>query len=254
MNILRIGLLFLTALACRSFALAEDAPEKLPADGWWVRYFVTMRREGTNDDEIMKRTYSLVGTSMENGEKCRWVEMKTLYTINGTERTEIDKFLIPETELLESEKPLNSLVRAWQKRDDGPIKELNFNQPLGGRGFGGSADYYFGQWMIVFPGPQRKAKVVREKRVVEWQQGRLELGEARAGKRVASRQAVTVVQKQTIQMDFTVWNHPSASPGFVAARTRMQVLIDDVPNRALAEEWTIEDFGTDAKSALLENY
>jgi hypothetical protein len=148
---------------------------------------------------------------------------------------------------------MNSLVRAWRKFDDEPAEEQKFNQGPGGRGFGGNADYYFGHHMIMFPGPQQKAQVIEEKRLVEYQQGRLELGEARAGKRVASRQAVTVAQKQTIQTDFTVWNHPTVSAGFVAGKTRVQVLFDDVPNRAFAEELTIEDFGTDAKSAIPES-
>jgi hypothetical protein len=91
-------------LVATSVALAEDAPAKLPADGWWVRYFVTTRREGTNDETIMKRTYSLVGTSTENGEKCRWIEMNSVLTINGKERKEILKFLLPEKQLLEDDR------------------------------------------------------------------------------------------------------------------------------------------------------
>src|SRR5262245_54828761 len=193
-------------LVVPSVALADDVPAKLPADGWWVRYFVTMRREGLNDETVMKRTYSLVGTSMENGEKCRWVEMKAIIPVNGQDHTEIFKFLIPEKDLLEGERPMNNLVRAWRKFDDEPADEQKFNQGPGGRGFSGNADYYLGHYMIIFPGPQQKAKVIEEKRTVEYQQGRLELDAARVGKRAASRQAVTVAQKQTIQTDFTVWN------------------------------------------------
>lgn len=232
-------------------AVAEVTPAKLPADGSWVRYFVTMRRAGTNDDIIIKLTYSLVGTSMENGDKCRWVEIKSIFPNN---HTEVFKFLISEKELLEGERPMNSLIRGWRKFDDEPAEEQKFNQGLGRRGFAGDADFYFGNYMIIFPGPQQKAKVIEEKRVIEYQQGRLELVDARAGKRVASRQAVTVAQKQTFQTDFTVWNHPTLTLGSVVGKMRVQVLFDDidVPNRAFTEDLTVEDFGSDAKSALPE--
>jgi hypothetical protein len=230
--------------------LADDGPAKLPADGWWVRYYITSRREGTNDDIIIKRTYSLVGTSTENGEKCRWVEMNSEQTFNAKERKEILKFLIPGKELLESEKPLNSLVRAWGKFDDEPVEELKFNQPLGVRGSVASADFVWGRDMVILPGPQRKATLVNERKVVEYQQGRLEMTEGRTGKHVATRQAVTVVQKQTVALEFTVWNHTSLAPAFAAAKTRFEILIDDAPRAADVSEWVIEDFGTDAKSAM----
>jgi hypothetical protein len=240
-------------LLATSLALAEDAPAKLPGDGWWVRYYVTMRREGTNDDAIMKRTYSLVGTTMENGEKCRWVEMKTVQMVNGNEQTDVLKFLIREKALLEAERPLESLVRAWRKIDDGAIEEQKFNQPLGAAGSVFSADYGWGRDMVIFPGPQRTTTAVNERRVVEYQRGRLELAEGRAGKHVATRRALTVVQKQTVALEFTVWNEPSLAPAFAAAKTRFEILIDDAPRAAFVDEWVIEDFGTDAKSALPEN-
>src|SRR5262245_47669881 len=109
---------------------ADEAPTKLPKDGWWVRYFVTMNGEGINDNVIIKRTYSLVGTTTENGEKCRSVEMKTVQMVNGKEQTDVIKFLVPERELLESEKPLEGLLRAWRRIDDGTVEEQKFNQPV----------------------------------------------------------------------------------------------------------------------------
>jgi hypothetical protein len=253
MNRIRAGILLGCILTAGSAAPAEETPAKLPKDGWWVRYFVTMRDDGNNEERTSKRTYSLVGTAAENGERCRWLEMKSVQTVNGKEQTDILKFLVPEKELLEGEKPLDRLVRAWRKIDDGDVEEQKFNQPLGVRGSVASADFVWGREMVIFPGPQRKTTAVDEKTLVEYQQGRLELTKARVGKHVATRQALTAVQKQTFVLDFTVWNHPTVAPGFAAAKTRFEYLRDDVPRAAGTAEWVIEDFGMDAKSALPEN-
>ncbi len=252
-RILKAGAVPVILLVATCAAFADDGPAKLPADGWWVRYYVTMRREGTNDDGILKRTYSLVGTSIVNGENCRWVEMKTVQMVNGNEQTDILKFLVPEKALLEAEKPLESLVRAWRKIDDGAVTEQKFNQPLGAAGSVASADFGWGRDMVIFPGPQRKTTAVKEKKAIEYQQGRLEVAEGRAGKHVATRRALTSGQKQTIAFEYTIWNHATVAPGFCAAKTRYEILIDDAPKAAGVGEWVIEDFGTDAKSALPEN-
>src|SRR5262249_47690506 len=119
-----------------SVAPADEAPAKLPPDGWWARDFVRLKSEPKNDECTFKGTYALVGTTIENDQKCRWVEMKSVPVIDGNEQpaTAI-KFLVPEKELLESVKPLDSLVRAWQKDADGAVQALRFRQPVGAGGF-----------------------------------------------------------------------------------------------------------------------
>jgi hypothetical protein len=91
------------------------------------------------------------------------------------------------------------------------------------------------------------------KKTVDYQHGRMEVTAGRAGRHVATRQAVSVVQKQTAALDFTVWNHPAAAPAFAVAKTRFELFLDKIPNPAENAEWTIEDLATDAKSALPEN-
>src|SRR5260370_37737295 len=119
MNRFRASIL-LGLIACANSAVrADEAPKMLPKDGWWVRYFVTMNFGQPNDEQTIKRKYSLVGTVTENDQKCRWVEMKSVQSVNGKEQTDIIKFLVPEKELLESEKPLESLIRAWRQLDGG---------------------------------------------------------------------------------------------------------------------------------------
>jgi len=254
MNPMRVGVFFGLILFASSVLPAVDSTTQLPKDGWWVRYFVTMTREGI-EDITTKRTYSLVGTTTENGEKCRWVEIKSVQLINGKEQTNTMKFLIPEKELLDGEKPLESLVRAWRQFDDGPVEEQKFNQPLGVAGSVVSADFAWGRDLMVFPGPQRKSQLSaeKEKRVIEYQQGRLETGEGRTGQHVAARRALTNGEKQEFTTDFTVWNHATVAPACAAMRQRIEYRRNDALIRTITEELVIEDFGMDAKSTLPEN-
>ena len=137
-------------------AKAEDATAKLPNDGWWVRYLVTGKDPGNNDDAPTKCTYSLAGSANENGQLCRWVEVKWDRTFDGKKQVDILKFLVPEKELLHGEKPLDSLVRCWRKIDEGEAKLMTFDQPAGVAGTyfsRWSADFAFGRDMIIFPGP-----------------------------------------------------------------------------------------------------
>src|SRR5687767_9678292 len=93
--------------ALASAAGADDPPAAkpaLPKDGAWVRYFGTGKGELATYDETMTRTYSLVGTKTENGQPCRWVEIKEAVELNAQRYSEVFKFLIPESDLIENEK------------------------------------------------------------------------------------------------------------------------------------------------------
>ncbi len=253
MNSFRIGILFAAVLACNSLALAEEAQSRLPKDGWWVRYYVMMKTNQPNDTWTVKRTYSLVGSVIENGQKCRWIEMKSMQSIDGREQTDIIKFLIPEKDLLESDKPLDSLVRAWQKLDDGTVEEVQLDQPIDGDGGVISADFAWGRNMAIFPGPQRKAIAHEERKVVEYQKGRLEIAGGRNGTHVATRNLPTSGEKHAFNTSFTVWNHPSVLPACAAMRQRIEYRRNDVLLLTTVKEIVVEDFGTAAKSALPDN-
>jgi hypothetical protein len=234
-------------------ALGDEAPQELPKDGWWVRYFVTEKYAQTNEERTVKQAYSLVGTATEDGSVCRWVEIKSDRTVNGKEQHDILKFLVPEKDLLESEKPLDGLVRAYRRFDGGEVETMKFNQPLGSPGFVSSADFVWGILFVAFPGPQRKSMLIAEEKVVDYQRGRLNVVEGRSGTRVATRLALTNGEKQTQNLHFTVWNHPDVSPAFAASKSRLEYLRDDKPRSSMTSEWTVEDFGSDAKSALPEH-
>lgn len=251
MNINPAGVTLALLLLANGILRADEAPAKLPEDGWWVRYYVTFQQGA--GESTFKRTYSLVGTTTENDQKCRWVEMKTVETMNGKESTDIIKFLIPEKELLEGEKPLESLLRCWRRTGDGPAESKRFSQPLGATGFASSADFAFGRDFVVFPGPRKKFMAVDERKIVEYQQGRLEIAEGQASQHAVTRRALTSGEKQAYTMAFTVWNDARLAPAVAALTARIEHERDGALIRTITMEFVIEDFGTDAKSALPEN-
>jgi hypothetical protein len=254
MSVCRAAALSAIVLVAPLIGRAADAPAKLPDDGWWVRYFVTMRGNQPNDESTIKRTYALVGTAIENNQKCRWVEMKSVPVVDGKDLPGVVvKFLVPERELLNSGKPLESLVRCWKKDADGAVEAQKFNQPRGAGGFAGSADFWFGGDLLFLPGVQRNSKAVNEKNTVEYEHGRLEIAEARAFKYQASRPAPVDDRKQEFVFECTVWNHPAVAPGFAALRERVEYRISDTLVQAGSEEYVLQDFGTDAKSAMPEH-
>jgi hypothetical protein len=254
MTSFRICALFVIAVLANGVALrADDASPKLPEDGWWVRYYVTWKHEQANDEITFKRTYSLVGTTTENDQRCRWVEMKTVQTVNGIEGMDVIKFLVPERELLQGEKPLESLLRCWRRTADGQVQAQRFSQPLGVPGFSSSADFAFGRDFVVFPGPRKKFTVVDERKVIEYQHGRLEIAKGRASQHTATRQALTNGEKQDFTTNFTVWDHSKLAPAYAALSARIDHEKDGVLIRTISMEFAIEDFGTDARSALPEN-
>ncbi|MSR56843.1 MAG: hypothetical protein EXS05_04130 [Planctomycetaceae bacterium] len=226
---------------------ADEAAPGLPKDGTWVRYFGTMRREGTTDETALKRTYSLVGTKTENGQVCRWVEMKDVHQVNHKEEPNIFKFLIPEKDLLENKKPLESLVRAWGKFNDGDVQELKFNSP---DGLPGDPHSRFGWHLVIFPGPRQQAETLKESRVVDYQHGRLEIPDARLGRYRAMRRARGANFNFTLSMDSTYWCHSDVPLGVAAWKSRLELRQDDMVRPSTQFEFVLEDFGTNAKSAL----
>jgi hypothetical protein len=256
MSMIRASLCLGLVLLANRLVRAEEEPAKLPKDGWWVRYVVTGNDQGNNDESPMKCTYSLVGSANENGQLCRWIEVKSDRTFDGKKQVDTLKFLVPEKELLQSEKPLNSLVRCWRRIDDGDPGQMTFGQPAGVAGTYSSvwsADFAFGRDLIIFPGPQQKLKPVDEQKVIDYQRGRFDVRAGRAGKFFAARRSMPDGRKQSIALDFIVWNDPAVAPGFAAAKTTVDVRVDDVTVLAGTSEWTIEDFGIDAKSAMPDN-
>lgn len=243
------GIALVVVIAFGAQLSADDAAPTLPKDGTWVRYFVTGKTSQQADEVKWRTTYSLVGTKMENGQKCRWVEKKQAQDNGGVDQIEIIKFLIPEKELLESKAPMKSLVRAWRSINNGAVDDL----------FGATAssslsdaDFHYGSDLIIFPGPQRGGKIVHEPTVVEYQSGRLEMATGRETHHVASRSFPSGTTLSAVT-DVTLWTHPTVPLGWAQAKIRFEFRRNDKPGPNSLCDWLLEDFGADAKTALPDN-
>ncbi len=102
---------------------AEDRPRQLPKDGTWVRYQKEVANLANDKkyDEI-KVTLSFVGSAVDEGEPCRWLELKAVIP-EGRDGAGayVSKVLVPERELLDSESPFEHARRTWVRRLDGPV-------------------------------------------------------------------------------------------------------------------------------------
>ncbi|MGQ0635473.1 MAG: hypothetical protein ACT4QC_12735 [Planctomycetaceae bacterium] len=234
---------------------AGEPVGKLPDDGWWARYFVTTRfrtHEIVNESRL-KRTVSLVGTVTERDEKCRWVEITTdvISTVGlGTEKEgdrSIAKFLIPERDLLESDQPLDRLERCWIKTGDREVTApvVESPQAITIR----SVNWLYDTRLLFFPGVWQKSEPAEEQKIVEYQSGRLTIGQARTGK-VTGKSLRVRGGALTSTVDFTIWTDPLV-PGLAAANIlRTMTRANNEPPSTENEEWIVEDFGTNAKSQL----
>jgi hypothetical protein len=243
-------MLALLAAIVHSTAAADEMPLRLPDDGWWIRHGYIIKRSGSSEEETVHRTCSMVGTHVESGVTCRWVELQFAERVDGREHSDIIKFLIPEKALLESEHPASHVVRAWRKTDDGSVEQMQFDDAGGIAGYGNEAEIDWGHELVLFPGMQRRAKIVPEKKSVDYQHGRIEVPAGRAGRRTAKWRDNAAGEVYTYELDFTVWNHPTLAPGFAAANEKFRVKRGDALIRSWAREVSVEDFGANAKSAI----
>ena len=234
-------------LQCQ-FGLTDEQTARLPEDGWWVRFFTTSKLEavnGTVKEHTIKATYSLVGTAVEDGDKCRWVEVNSLFTMDGKETVILSKFLVSEKDLLECEQPLDKLKRGWLKSG-----ELDVRAVMAGKGI-----TPYNTRTVVFPGIWQKAERITSEYIVDYQQGRLTIPEARIFQVTSPVKALNT-RKPINQKDVTEyagWFHQTASPVIAAAKIQKKTYFNDELNTTQKDDVVIQDYGTGAKSQLPEN-
>ena len=228
------------------FTSAAPAADKLPKDGAWARYYVVV--SFPNGKEYLSR-YSIrfVGTVVENGKRHRWIEFFSDHTIRGGGKS-VRKFLLPEKALRESSHPLRQYVRGWKGEPGKTPMPLPTSGPEKERAaIGGTS-------LLFLPAVLKPSKVTRNPRTVDYQKGRLRMKSGRAG---TFRDMIQEADGRVItwKSDYEVWSHKNV-PLWMVSRKSKEFVIYKNPNeketvgsrRTL--ELTLEDWGTDAKSAL----
>jgi hypothetical protein len=225
---------------------AEDRLRQLPKDGTWVRYQKDVANL-TNDKKYdpIKVTLSFVGSAVDEGEPCRWLELKHVIP-EGRDGagTYVSKVLVPERDLLESESPFEHARRTWVRRLDGPVTKA----PEGGRD-----DMTFGELLLWTPGMLKGSSLAKDQtKDIEYQRGRLKGAQARTGRLVHQwRDKNGTEDKYT--KSYTAWQHPDLPIGFAEARIVQEQFINDRPLSKFSIDYRIEDAGADAKTELPDN-
>ena len=227
---------------------AEDQTAKLPDDGWWIRYSWNEKTEvrGELQEYTEKITCSFVGTATEDSEKCRWVEKKRDWSLGGKDRVSWVKFLVPEKDLIENEKPLERLKRAWVKSGDNDVRAMIIGKDI-------KPD---SNLLRVFPGVWQNTERLEKERVVDYQKGRLTISEARTRTDKTSDTFEIAPGKnldRTRIEESTVWFDQITSPVYAAASFRIKSYENDLLHYSKEIEMVIEDIGNDAQSKLPDN-
>lgn len=241
--------------ACLIVPLSLIAADELPKDGAWARYYVVTKTDG--EERSWKRTIRFVGTVTENGEKHRWVEFADLSTQQSESAKprhirDVHKLLIPEKALRESTNPIRHAVRGWSlygSSGQGPAKiaELERRRQV--------FDWSYGPPLTFLPASRKRATSTKNSKTIDYQKGQLKISNGAKGRHTAIYRATTAPVVYTWKTDYERWRHKSIPLGTAALKLttsfyRKSGKEKPVLVRKYAEEYVIEAWGTDAKSAL----
>jgi hypothetical protein len=221
----------------------EDRPRELPKDGAWARYQVQNDIAGERDTTASV-TLSLVGTIVEDGVPCRWLETKMVIAEPPAKAgTFVNKILVPEADLLDREKPFEHVRRRWFGRRDEPPRLL-------------AADSWenIEELLLWTPGMLKGSEAAKnESKDIDYQRGKFENAQARTGeivyKRLRPRPPQEDIELKLVRK-YTVWRHPGLPLGFVEARIASERFLGPMPAGRFSTIYRLQDMGTDARSEL----
>ena len=220
-----LAALFITAVATAS---AEDPLrpfQRLPKDGTWATYSFGGTEVGNKESGTA--TYRMVGTTTEDGQKCRWLELQ----INEDGRkASISKMLVRAKDFAEGAKKTPKILRGWKKEGAEAVAKLDDKEKSAIE-------------LLAF-GVYENAKTVKLEKVIDYQKGRWKIGTATQGK-----QTVQLPEAEVgVMADFTltIWIHKDSPFGTAAS----ELLVKTGETTVFESKGTLQDYGTGAKSGL----
>lgn len=220
-----------------STAHANGLIQKLPKDGSWARYHMTIKDEMP---EARERTATMtirsVGVVTEKGERCRWIEFEVRSQDDAEGVDHLYKDLIPEKDLQPDSSSSTGVLRGWHRDDKGEVRELREPEKSPN-----------GMLAMLLPGSRKAAKKLDEKKTVDYQQGRLECTSRLTGTLKPSEPGAAGVD---IAVVYSVWLHEKIPFGVATATYEMTAKRGDEVLGTGTVTFTLDAFGTGAKSAL----
>lgn len=224
--------MLVVAIGCTAIpANGEDpAAMTIPPEGAWARYHGVTKPDN-GPEAVYKSTIRILGREEFNGKACRWIELEEA----GDDYRQIQQFLIPETALAKSERPMDEAVRTISRDREGKIVA----ESSAGDGFSGLN--------LLFLKPARAAaKPVDEAQVVEYPTGKLTIPRGERGTYSWSRPESTA----EFEFAYTLWLNSKVPIGM--AREKATLTLKRKTDSSILRTWTmnryLEDFGLDAKS------
>lgn len=215
-------------IVCLNAALArgDGLVRRLPEDGAWALFYCT---EEYDDGEKRTEwiTIKSVGTIVEDGQACRWIEV-VLQNDEGRRKGTGStwKFLIPEKHFVPEGDPLDHVIRTWHKYE---------NQQSVRR----DIDFFKPRLHLIIPPPIKDLKEIAEKQTVDWQRGQL----------VCNVLVGTIRQEykvETVKKQYRIAVHDKVGFGVAAVKIEME---SDLPYKGTVQ-FMLTDMGTDAKSGI----
>src|SRR5262249_40011807 len=181
-----------------------------------------------------------VGTAVEEGVACRWVEVKVVVPKGERqpEGTYITKMLISTRDLTELRDPFVHPLRTWNRQPGDPEATERKGAFMVGPNL-----------MLWLPGALATLKEGADRKDVECQQGRLESARAWVGQRATFNEKT----KSRFESNYTVWMHPALPIGFAEAVVVDKIYHQDGRKLEQTHTFRIQDAGRDAKSELPDN-
>jgi len=226
---------------------AEDRPREIPKDGTCVRYFVETENLTTGEKRgAFTTTLAFVGTTVEEGQTCRWLERTTVIPegIEGS-GTYVVKVLVPEKDLWESKAPFEHVRRAWMLRPNELVVKM------AARSLVADINGIFLELMLWTPGMLKDSgPASNESKDIEYQPGRLRAAEARTGKRADERPGPGKDEKS-----YVAWQHPNLPIGAAEVRIIRETTfnLEKTPQLRISVTYRVQDVGTSAESTLPDN-
>ncbi len=224
-SLIAVSLLCVFAHTMVADERAEPGPQpllqRLPKEGAWVEYFVTIRARG---DETQPRWKAAsVGRKDVDGEPHRWLELSAR---NDESVYVVYKGLIPESAFGPGRDPLAKARELWVRQGDGNPRRI--------RGVEETDPYM----ALILRGPVNSVEKQAESATVRWQRGNLEC-EVWVGRNEIDLGLAKVKSSQRLLQ------HESVPFGIAGA----VVELESATEKAKVE-FSLTDMGADAKTLL----
>ncbi|GAB4155636.1 MAG: hypothetical protein Tsb009_32430 [Planctomycetaceae bacterium] len=218
--------------------------QTLPKEGAWVKYFIEMKANIQQREQNMsgELTMRFLGTVKENGEPCRWVEMQMVGQEGERKTYHVAKLLIREKDLAPGAKTNLQIIRGWKRdKKDGEVKELSEME----KSANGPTSFFFSR-------TRKNKKDVKTSKTLDYQKGQLKIPQA-VQDRLEIGLGPNAPKDFKYELQRTVWSHKTVPSGTAAMELKIKITRKEMVLQDLTMSFTLQDYGTGAKSALPDN-